>query len=95
MSQLCQMQALSTSSRSTMRAHRFAGMRPPWRSWPNWLFSVQMTAWTRWRSQFGNSARLPLVLAGGADQGQARVWACEDLWTLFTAREEHRNENRR
>jgi crotonobetainyl-CoA:carnitine CoA-transferase CaiB-like acyl-CoA transferase len=31
-----------------------AGMRPPWRSRPSWLFSVQMTASTRWRSQFGN-----------------------------------------
>ena len=31
-----------------------AGRRPPWRSRPSWLFSVQMTASTRWRSQFGN-----------------------------------------
>ena len=54
MSQLCQMTAFSASSRWTMRAHRPAGMRPPLRSRPSWLFRVQMTASTRWRSQFGN-----------------------------------------
>ena len=37
-----------------MRAQSPAGMRPPWRSRPSWLFRVQMTASTRWRSQFGN-----------------------------------------
>jgi hypothetical protein len=54
MSQLCQIAALSASSRWMTRAHRPAGMRPPWLSRPSWLFSVQMTASTRWRSQFGN-----------------------------------------
>ena len=37
-----------------MRAQSPAGMRPPWRSRPSWFFRVQMTASTRWRSQFGN-----------------------------------------
>ena len=54
MSQLRRMRALSASSRWTMRARRPAGTRPPWRSSPSWLSSVQMTASTRWRSQFGN-----------------------------------------
>ena len=37
-----------------MRVRSPAGMRPPWRSRPSWFFRAQMTASTRWRSQFGN-----------------------------------------
>src|ERR1700730_16986067 len=48
------MQAFRASSRWMILAHRPAGRRPPWRSRPSWFFSVQMTASTRWRSQFGN-----------------------------------------
>jgi len=62
-----------------MRAHRPEGMRPPWRSRPSWLFSVQMTASTRWRSQFGKRPWLLLVFAGRADQGQAQVRAGEEF----------------
>ena len=77
--QLCQMQALSASSRCTIRAHSPAGTRPPWRSRPSWFFRVQMIASTRCRSQFGKVPGSLLVLAGRADQGQAQVVAGEEL----------------
>jgi hypothetical protein len=51
--ELCQIAALSASSRWMIRAHSPVGIRPPWRSSPSWFFSVQMIAWMRWRSQFG------------------------------------------
>jgi hypothetical protein len=43
------MTALRASSRSMMRAHSPAGMRPPWRSRPSWFFSAFRT---EFREQF-------------------------------------------
>jgi hypothetical protein len=81
--QLCQMQALSASSRCTMRADSPAGTRPPWRSRPSWFFKVQMIASTRDRL---NLLAQPVreapgglfVCAGRADQHQAQVPAGEE-----------------
>lgn len=77
--QLCQMQALRASSR-TILARRPAGTRPTRRSGPSWFPSVQMTASTRWRIQFGNGRGcFSSLRAGGPDQGQAQVPAGEVL----------------
>ena len=53
-----------------MRARSPAGMRPPvpWRSRPSWFFRVQMTASTRWRSQFGNGRGCFSSLRAGREQ---------------------------
>jgi hypothetical protein len=62
-----------------MRAQSPAGMRPPWRSRPSWFFRVQMTASTRWRSQFGNGRGCFSSLRAGRIRGQSQAVAGEEL----------------
>src|SRR5215831_799800 len=73
------MQALSASSRCTIRAHSPAGTRPPCRSRPSWFFQGPDDRLYPLAQPVREGAWGLLVLAGRADQCQVQAGAGEEL----------------